>query len=141
MSFLVVVSQKNLKTLVLKHYLGYLFDNVSLTTLYSAVDVMIVPSLQENLSNAIMESLSCGTPVVAFNIGGNSDMVEHKINGYLAQPFNTSDLKDGIEWVLNHDSYDELCNNAREKVLKEFDSKVVVKKYIKLYKNIANETK
>jgi len=103
------------------HYLGHLYDDVSLVTLYSAVDVMIVPSLQENLSNAIMESLSCATPVVAFDVGGNSDMIEHKINGYLARPFDTDDLVYGIEWVLNYENYDELCKNAREKVLKEFD--------------------
>jgi len=55
------------------HYLGSLADDVSLVTLYSAADVMIVPSLQENLSNAIMESLACATPVVGFDIGGNSE--------------------------------------------------------------------
>jgi len=119
------------------HYLGSLADDVSLVTLYSAVDVMIVPSLQENLSNAIMESLSCGTPVVGFDVGGNGDMIEHKKTGYLAKPFDTSDLKDGIEWILNNEKYDELCQNARERVLKEFDSKVVAKKYIELYENLS----
>ena len=99
------------------HYLGHLHDNVSLVTLYNAVDVMVVPSLQENLSNAIMESLSCATPVVGFDIGGNSDMIEHKQNGYLAQPFNIDDLANGIEWVLHVENYDELCQNAREKAL------------------------
>jgi len=120
------------------HYVGHLHDDISLVTLYSAVDVMIVPSLQENLSNAIMESLSCATPVVAFNVGGNSDMIEHKINGYLAKPFQAQDLADGIEWVLNlnEKEYNQLCKNAREKVLKEFDSKVVAEKYIKLYKEL-----
>ncbi len=118
------------------HYLGSLADDVSLVTLYSAVDIMIVPSLQENLSNAIMESLSCGTPVVGFDIGGNSDMIEHKKTGYLAKPFDTTDLKDGIEWILNNENYDELCKKAREKVLKEFDSVVVAKKYVELYKEV-----
>lgn len=117
------------------HYLGSLADDVSLVTLYSAVDVMIVPSLQENLSNAIMESLSCGTPVVGFNIGGNSDMIKHHINGYLAKAFDTDDLAKGIEWVLNHKEYDKLCTSAREKVVCEFDSVVVGKKYIELYKD------
>jgi glycosyltransferase involved in cell wall biosynthesis len=151
------------------HYLGHLHDDVSLVTLYSAVDVMVVPSLQENLSNAIMESLACATPVVAFNVGGNSDMIDHKMSGYLAKPFDTDDLASGIEWVLNSDRvivnsdsgevivdidserlmvnsersfknrYEWLCQNAREKVLKEFDSKVVAKKYIELYKEILNE--
>jgi glycosyltransferase involved in cell wall biosynthesis len=83
------------------HYVGRLNDDIGLVTLYSAVDVMIVPSLQENLSNAIMESLSCATPVVAFDIGGNSDMIEHKKTGYLVKPFEAQDLANGIEWVLN----------------------------------------
>ncbi len=99
---------------------------------------MIVPSIQENLSNAIMESLSCATPVIAFNIGGNSDMIDHKINGYLDKPFQAQDLANGIEWVLNLDEneYNKICKNAREKVLKEFDSRVVAKRYIELYKEM-----
>jgi len=118
-----------------------LHDNVSLVTLYSAVDVMVVPSLQENLSNAIMESLACGTPVVAFNIGGNRDMIEHHQNGYLSKPFESKDLANGIEWILNAPNYNELCKNAREKVIREFDSSVVAKKYIKLYEEVLKNTK
>ena len=100
---------------------------------------MVVPSLQENLSNVIMESLACGTPVVGFDIGGNKDMIEHKRNGYLVKPFDTSDLANGIEWILNTENYDELSRNARDKVLSEFDSEIVAKKYINLYKEILNE--
>ena len=120
------------------YYLGSLTDDVSLVTLYGAVDVMVVSSLQENLSNAIMESLACGTPVVGFDIGGNSDMIEHKKNGYLAKPFDTSDLANGIEWILNNEHYDELCQNGREKIVREFDSVAVAQKYIELYKEILN---
>ena len=120
------------------HYVGSLKDDISLVTLYNAVDVVVVPSLQENLSNVIMESLSCGKPVVAFNIGGNSDMIEHSKTGYLAKAFDTTDLAHGIEWILNNESYDELCQNARKKVVKEFDSTVVAKKYIELYRGILN---
>lgn len=118
------------------HYLGHLYDDISLRVLYSAADVMVVPSLQENLSNAIMESLACGTPVVAFDVGGNSDMIDHEKNGYLAKPVDSQDLADGIKWVLDAPNYDQLCNNAREKVLRHFDSKVVVRQYIELYKEI-----
>jgi len=121
------------------HYLGHLHDDVSLVTLYSACDVMVVPSLQENLSNAIMESLSCAIPVVAFDVGGNGDLIDHKQNGFLAKAFDTTDLKDGIEWVLSHNNYEFLCQNAREKVVKEFDSKVVAKRYIKLYEEVIKE--
>lgn len=121
------------------HYLGSLSDTISLVTLYNAVDVMVVPSIQENLSNAIMESLACATPVVGFNIGGNSDLIKHKKTGYLAKPFCTTDLSNGIEWILNNKNYDTICLNARNKVLQKFDSNIVGEQYIKLYQDILNK--
>jgi glycosyltransferase involved in cell wall biosynthesis len=93
---------------------------------------MLLSSLQENLSNAITESLACATPVVGFEIGGNSDMIEHQKTGYLAKPYESKDLANGVGWILNAENYDNLCKNAREKVLREFDSKVVAETYIEL---------
>jgi glycosyltransferase involved in cell wall biosynthesis len=118
------------------HYMGRLHDDISLRIVYSVADVMVVPSRQENLSNVIMESLACGTPVVAFNIGGNPDMIEHQQNGYLAEPFDPADLGRGIDWVLNHPNPEVLSQNAREKVVREFDSKVIAKRYVDLYEEI-----
>ncbi|MBQ0725147.1 MAG: glycosyltransferase family 4 protein [Cycloclasticus sp.] len=123
------------------HYLGQLHDDVTLRALYSAANVMVVPSRQENLSNAIMESLACGTPVVGFDIGGNGDMIEHQKNGYLTKPFDTADLTVGIEWVLNAPNYEELSTNARNKVLNEFDSEIVAKQYIELYRSVLEKAK
>ncbi len=117
-------------------YMGHLNDDITLKLIYNASDVFIVPSLAENLSNAIMESLSCGTPVVAFNIGGNNDMIDHKINGYLAKSYDVDDLANGIDWVLENDCGD----NARQKALK-FDSTVIAKQYIKQYQNIISNKK
>lgn len=122
------------------HYLGTIENDQSLVSLYNSADVMVVPSLQENLSNAILESLSCGIPVVAFNIGGNSDMIEHKKNGYLANPFSTSDLANGIDWVLNQPNYYQLCDNARKKILTCFDGDIVSKQYIRLYEDVINKS-
>jgi glycosyltransferase involved in cell wall biosynthesis len=118
------------------NYLGHLHDDISLVTLYSAVDVMVVPSLQENLSNVIMESLACATPVVAFNVGGNSDMIEHLKSGYLAKTFDSEDLAKGIDWIINNPKYEELCEHARSKIIREFDSAIVTKKYIALYQDV-----
>lgn len=115
------------------HYLGNLNDDISLRVIYSAADVMVVPSVQENLSNAIMESLACGTPIVCFAIGGNSDLVEHKQFGYLAKPFDTKDLANGINWIIQHKNKEQLSLAARKKVLRDFDSTLVAKKYIELY--------
>lgn len=120
-------------------YLGHLNDDISLKIAYSAADVFITPSLAENLSNVIMESLACGTPVIGFDIGGNSDMIEHKTNGYLAKDY--QDLADGIEWILNLDesAYKGLCDNARKKVTQHFDANIIALQYIQAYKEILND--
>lgn len=137
--FVIAGSSKPKEPLNLKYpvyFIPPLADEVSLPLMYNVATVIIVPSLQENLANSIIESLSCGVPVVAFDIGGNKDMIEHKVNGYLAEEMNSKDMAYGIEWILDNKDYTILSNNARQKVLKEFDSKVVSKKYIELYKNI-----
>ena len=97
---------------------------------------MVVPSLTENLSCTIMESLSCGTPVVAFNIGGNGDMIDHLENGYLAQERNSKDFAHGILWCLENNKDGHMSQNARQKVLDNFTPEVVGGKYSDLYKNI-----
>ena len=118
------------------HYMGHLSNDLSLRLTYSAVDVMVVPSTQEAFGQTASESMACGTPVVAFGATGLLDIIDHRINGYLAEPFDTKDLAQGIDWVLNAENYSELCKNARDKVLKKFDSKVVVKKYMAVYEKI-----
>lgn len=115
-------------------YLGQLSDDISLSLVYSIADVFVAPSEQENLSNAVMEALSCGTPVVAFNIGGMSDMIKHKKNGYLAIPFESDDLSKGIEWCV--DNNDELKNNARKFVIDNYRYEIVSEKYKLLYRSL-----
>ena len=118
------------------HYIGHLSNDASLRLAYNAADVMVVPSTQEAFGQTASESISCGTPVVAFGVGGLLDIVDHQINGYLANPFDTNGLAQGIDWVINAENYSELCKNARDKALKEFDYKVIAKKYISLYEKI-----
>jgi glycosyltransferase involved in cell wall biosynthesis len=135
-------SQIDLQNVKFKiNWVGRINDDISLVTLYNAADVTVVPSLQENLSNVIMESMSCGVPVVAFHIGGNGDMIDDKYNGYLAKPFDIEDLANGINYVLYNKEYELMSKNAREKIQKEFDKKVVIKKYIELYDRILLEAK
>lgn len=118
------------------HSLGNLQDDLSLKIAYNAADVIIVPSIQENFSNVILESLSCGTPVVAFNIGGNPDMITHKKNGYLVKPYDHFDLAQGVKWVLANSSNNQLQKQARKKVKNEFSNFKVTKRYVSLYESI-----
>jgi len=82
------------------HYLGHLHDAISTSLAYAAADVFIAPSMEDNLPNTVLESLACGTPVVAFDIGGMPDMILHEKNGYLAKAFDVDSLASGIAWVL-----------------------------------------
>lgn len=116
-------------------YLGFVNNWETIKQIYSSVEMMITPSLQENLSNAIMECMSCGTPVVAFDVGGNSDMISHKENGYLAYEMKPESLSSGIQWVLENEP-DKLGKNARSYIIEKFDYQVVSKKYITFYESL-----
>ncbi|OBV29043.1 hypothetical protein BKN38_05825 [Helicobacter sp. CLO-3] len=124
------------------HFLGRLGDDISLRIAYNAADIFVTPSLAENLSNAIMESLSCGTPVVAFDIGGNGDMISHKQNGYLAKERDIADLAKGLEWILRLDAseYEALSQRARQSAESKFSMGVVAKQYIEAYSKILSKS-
>lgn len=116
--------------------LGYINNDKMMALLYNAADITIVPSLSENLSNTIMESMACGTPVVAFNIGGNSDMIDHKQNGYLAAEKDCTDLANGIKWCMDNNKDGELECATREKVLSNYTMLRVAEQYRKLYDSL-----
>jgi glycosyltransferase involved in cell wall biosynthesis len=123
------------------HYLGILNDDCSLALAYSAADVFVAPSLQDNLPNTVMESLACGTPCIAFDIGGMPDMIEHRQNGYLARPYQTEDLAQGIAWVLgNQERHQSLSGRAREKVEQEFSQEIQARRYQSLFYSVLNQS-
>jgi glycosyltransferase involved in cell wall biosynthesis len=123
------------------HYLDKLYDDISLYLIYSAADVFVLPSRQDNLPNTVMEALSCGTPCVGFNIGGMPELIEHQHNGYLAEPFNVFDLAKGISWVIeNIERYCQLSLYARQKVEQEFNLEIQATKYTQLFQRILSTT-
>ena len=118
--------------------LGILSDMVSLRLAYSAADVFVAPSKMEAFGKMLAEAMSCETPVVCFDATGPIDIVNHKITGYKARPFEADDLANGITWVLEQpaDINKQLCLNARKRVVEHFDSLVIAQKYIKLYQEL-----
>lgn len=142
--FDIVVFGKN-STLMLQQHTRKVFDfgliasKETMRDLYQAADVFVLPSLQDNLPNTVMESLACGTPVVAFNTGGIPEMVDHLANGYIAKSQSSADLAKGIEWILGNINSNTLGKAARDKVLHEYSEAVVAAKYLQLYQSILNE--
>lgn len=115
---------------------GYIYDNESMIQLYNAVDLFLIPSLEDNLPNTIMESMSCGTPCVGFKTGGIPEMIDHLENGYVAESQNAEDLANGILWVLQEADYSLLSKNAIDKVKRCYSEDVVVKQYIEHYRSL-----
>jgi glycosyltransferase involved in cell wall biosynthesis len=106
-----------------------------LNILYSASDVFVSCSLIESFGKTIAEAMSSGTPCVAFNCTGQRDIIDHKINGYLSEPFCEKSIAIGIEWILSNSSYDNLVINARKKIVETFSPNLVATSYINLYQN------
>ncbi len=119
------------------HYLGRIEHEALLPVVYSAADVFVAPSLQDNLPNTVMESLACGTPVVAFDIGGQGDMIDHQRNGVLVDEIDSGALAAGIDWVLADDQRRvRLGEQARRKVLDNFTVLQQARRYQALYREL-----
>jgi len=119
---------------------GSIADEKQLALIYSAADVFVLPSLEDNLPNTVIEAMSCGLPVVGFNIGGMPDMVEHEKTGYLAKPRDIAGLTEGINWVIS--SYENGVNfpeRCREKVEKNYALDIQAKTYNDLYHRLLQE--
>lgn len=109
-------------------FLGYLEDKYSTMLVYNAADVFIASSLADNLPTTILESLSCGTPAVAFDVGGIPDLVKHKENGYLAKYKDAYDLSAGIRYCLQ--------NNIKGYSLPDFEPTIVLNKHFELFEQL-----
>lgn len=118
------------------HYLGYIDRVEELVSLYNLSSVAVVPSLSEVFGQTASEALACGIPVVAFRCTGIRDVVDHHENGYLAEPYDSGDLADGIRWCLENNKDGALSRKARHKALDHFAPAVVGKEYAELYRSL-----
>lgn len=121
------------------HFLGKITDPNRMVSAYNAADMIVVPSLEDNLPNTIMEAMACGTPAVGFATGGIPEMIGHLENGYVADAKSAESLADGIRWVLENNAENAVSDKARQKVLDTYAEKVVAGQYSKLYRSLLNE--
>lgn len=118
-------------------FLGYIHNQETLRKVYSAADVMIVPSLEEAFGQTVIEAMACATPVVSFSLTGVEDVIDHKQTGYLACHGDVNDIANGIEWVLSdNDLTRELSCNSRRKVETVYDIKLIARQYEVLYNEL-----
>ncbi|PSL18413.1 glycosyltransferase family 4 protein [Dyadobacter jiangsuensis] len=118
------------------HFLGKISDTSQMVQAYNAADMLIVPSLEDNLPNTIMEAMACGTPVVGFDTGGIPEMIDHWKNGFVATAKSAASLSEGIQWILKCDADGSLSADARRKVLENYSEAVVARQYSQLYDSL-----
>lgn len=116
-------------------FVGYIRDTAVLTALYTIADVMAVPSFSEVFGQTASEAMACATPVVAFRCTGIQDVVEEGC-GYLAEPYSSEDLANGIRYCIEHNSDNVLGKNARKSVERRYAMEVVAKQYAELYRSL-----
>ncbi len=120
--------------------LGYLDDRRELARAFAASDLTIFPTLADNLPQTVLESMSCGTPVVSFRVGGLPDMIDHMKNGYLASELDTNDLANGIQTLLSDKQrLKEMRAACRDKMIKCFSPELQASRYLSIYEQMISK--
>jgi len=119
-------------------HVGTILDDRLLSCMYSAADIFVAPSLEDNLPNTVLESIACGTPVVAFAAGGIPDAVRNGKTGYVVPVADSVGLQKAMVELLANDSMRaEMSENCRKVAVQEYDLKIQARRYMELYKDIA----
>ena len=119
--------------------LGFIDDTKILNSVYSCADLFVASSIQDGWPKTFAEAMYCKTPVICFSNTSIAEIVNHKINGYVVQNFDSNQLKDGIEWLSIEIDNNNLNVESVKNRIEEFASDKIAKKYIKLYEKILNE--
>lgn len=115
------------------HVLGYVSNQDEIAKVYNAADVFVLPSLNDNLPNTIMEAMACGVPCVGFSIGGIPEMIDHLLNGYVAPPCNVELLQKGIDYCLSEENSQQLSDACLDKVAKTYSQTSVANRFMAIY--------
>jgi glycosyltransferase involved in cell wall biosynthesis len=118
-------------------HLGYVANDRLKAVAYSAADLFVYPTRAESLPLVLQESMACGTPMVSCRVGGVPDVVRPGLTGYLAEPEDTNDLRNGIiQLIEDHDLRNRMSESCRTIAVDEYSLELQVERYIKAYREI-----
>lgn len=115
--------------------LGKITDERVMALAYSAADFFIIPSLEDNLPNTMIESILCGTPVIGFPTGGIVDVVINNETGFVCPEISVNALKQTIEKAISENKVFDRVQIAKI-AYKKYESSIAVQAYVNLYKSI-----
>jgi len=118
--------------------LGYLDSDEKISTVYSAADLFILPSLEDNFPNTMLEAMSCGTPVVAFQVGGIPDVVEDRVTGQLVPLGDVRQMAEAIlVLALNPELRSAMGEQCRQVMQEKFSLELQAERYLALYRELS----
>lgn len=116
---------------------GYIYDKALISQYYACSDVMLFPSLSDNLPNSILEAMACGVPTIAFRTGGIPELIDHMKNGWLADLGDAQQLISGVHYAAsNRDTLSRWSRNCRDKAIKDYNNSLFITRHIALYENV-----
>lgn len=119
---------------------GRIEDERLMSILYSAADAFVIPSLEDNFPNTVLEALMCGTPVIGFPTGGIPDMIKDGFNGYLCSEISVQSLRGSLFKFLQSPDIFKAADIRQDAVCR-YDQSVQAKAYISLYEEILDRAK
>lgn len=116
---------------------GYLKDLRLLALFYAAADAFCCPSTSDNLPMVIIETMASGTPTVGFRSGGIPELVQHGVNGWLANPGDVRELIEGLRTALNQtELLQKWSKESRLRAESVHSSKIFLQKHLSLYSEV-----
>ena len=117
--------------------IGYVSDENVMAEIYSAADIYVITTLEDNLPNTVLESMACGTSVVGFDTGGLCDMVVNGVNGILVPKCNAQALSESILMLLQHpEKHRQYGRSALNTVRNGFTQALQSERYLELFKDL-----
>ena len=121
-------------------YFGHIEEKKQLSALYSAADVTVSASLYETFGQTLAEAQACGCLPVSFGNSGQTDIITHKVDGYLAKAYDTDDLANGLVWALREGKESLSPTDLRQRVVQRFSGEVIANQYIQLYQQLIDKS-
>lgn len=121
---------------------GNIDDDRDLSLIYSAADIFILPSLEDNFPNTMLEAMSCATPVISFAVGGMIDLIKDDINGVLIPAYNLDLMATKIIELINNPKKCRIMGmNARREIETNYRLSIQAEKYSNLYNDLLAKNK
>jgi len=109
----------------------------NMAALLQGVDIAVLPSYREGTPRILLEAAACGLPIVATDVPGCREIVEHKVNGLLVPPKDPKAIAEAIRYIASHPQEKRRMGEAgRRKVLREFDERIVIRRTMEVYREL-----